>query len=119
MNDKICIKQEAISAWIKASKQLGFKIEAPYYLNIEADIYKCFAYLPDYGSENGMIIDSIMAPAFSPTQGLSEASEKAGLYYSSINIELYRAFEAALFKETLLDWGFFGDVDCKPSWMNK
>jgi len=111
------ITDNIINAWLIASKKLGFRIESPYLLEYDSVFFECIGYLPDFGSSNGMIIDGIGSPAYESTTGLSEVAESIGLYYSSINVNCYEEFDADLFKETLIDWGFYGDDDYRPSWI--
>lgn len=77
----------------------------------------CFAFLPKYGSTKGMVIDIIFAPNYESNKELSEASRKLGMYCSFISYDSYAEATDEIFRETLLDWGYFGRPDLKPKWM--
>lgn len=109
--------KKVINSWLRASKELNFKIVAPYIFNSNSGSFECIAYLPDFGSKNGMIIDKISPPSYGPTPGLPEAAKHMELYYSSINIEYYFEFNVDIFKDALIDWGFYGNYSDKPDWV--
>jgi hypothetical protein len=46
--------------WLKASKEFGFKIITPCFFMLNEVKKEVFAFLPEYGSLNGMIIDLII-----------------------------------------------------------
>lgn len=111
------LNSRIIDNWILASKEFGFKIQAPYILQKgEEEIY-CVAYLPDFGSKNGMIIDIINPPDFIPTPRLEDLCSKMNLFYSSINSEIYSEYLKDSYIEALIDWGYFGDNKNKPNWI--
>lgn len=104
-------------AWIKASEELGFRIVAPYSLVCDSCVFECVAYLPDFGSINGMVVYLMLPRPSYDTPGLMEAARALDMYYSCINGEVYGVFDAEVFKEALRDWGFFGPESEKPDWI--
>src|ERR1043166_7686336 len=105
-------------AWRTAAKCLSLRIEAPYVLKGEdgIDVF-CVAYLPDFGSSNGMVIGFFSRPDHKLDTSLKLAAESRGLSYSFINYKVYEHYSENTFKEALADWGFFGDETLRPSWM--
>ena len=91
-------------SWIKASEILNFKIITPHFLDINGTKREVFAFLPEYGSPNGMII------------GLSYQYEDEDLrnwciqhclFCSFIYIESHLIYDEIIFKDALEDWGKF------------
>ncbi len=39
--------------------------------------------------------------------------------YSLMNVSIYQNYNDEVYKEALIDWGFFGDETLRPSWMQK
>ena len=65
-----------------------------------------------FGSKLGTLI-------FSESEDPStrECEELQGMgYFYSLLFEWYREFDEQLFKDTLDDWGFFGDEQERPDW---
>ncbi len=73
----------------------------------------CAAYLPDFGGSKGMVIGSLDRPRAQ----LKRGAEERGFYYSFINFKIYEKYDEEVFREALLDWGFFGDESMRPIWM--
>jgi hypothetical protein len=64
-----------------------------------------------------MVIGLTVPPDFATDQRLVELSNKADVYCSFVSSELYCRFDELRFKEALIDWGFFGDSNVRPKWM--
>jgi hypothetical protein len=105
-----------IRAWQSAQRELKIRVTAPFSLSTGTATHNCVAFLPDFGSPAGMVIDAIEPPLFRPSKGLATAAEAAGLYLSLISAEVYLHFDSEKFKEALLEWGFFGPDPLRPSW---
>ncbi len=90
--------------WLLASEEFAFKILTPYQILIDDKERNVFAFLPDYGSDNGMVIELIYPPEFNTDKEIIEWSRKNGCFFSFINAESYSEYEKALFGETLKDW---------------
>jgi hypothetical protein len=106
-----------IQAWQSAQRELKIRVTAPFTFAAGATTHECIAFLPDFGGPGGMVIDAIGPPAFQPPQGMTSAAEVAGYYWSLINAEINSRFEADVFKEALLDWGYFGPASSRPEWL--
>lgn len=112
------IKSQIIKNWTRASKELGFKIEAPFFLKNNDKKIECVAYLPDFGSTNGMVINLIKPPEFELDPELETLCQNLGLFFSSINEEEYKLYNKNIYMETLLDWSYFGSKENKPKWID-
>jgi hypothetical protein len=113
------IKQLA-DVWKSAAGALMVRIEAPYTLRgTDGTEVDCIAFLPDFGSPNGAVIGCLGDSTQKSDGELKKAAESRKIFYSFINFEAYRTYRNERFKETLIDWGFFGDEACRPSWMTK
>ncbi|MDP4183707.1 MAG: hypothetical protein Q8862_00920 [Bacteroidota bacterium] len=92
--------------WILASERIGFKIVSPYTITYNGKEKQVFAFLPKYGSTQGMIIDLIFPPDYKEDNDVTDLGKQNGFYWSFINVESYsKEYDERLFIETLLDWG--------------
>jgi hypothetical protein len=99
-------------AWKIAGQEFGIDVVAPYFLRCGASSVRFEAFLPSFGSQNGMVVGLT-------TNDSSEAhkcAEEAGLFCSYVNPEVYREFKKKEFWEALKDWGYFGPKNGKPKW---
>jgi hypothetical protein len=99
--------------WHLMSNELHFDIVSPFILEYDGHKLECFAFLPKFGSKNGMIIDLIFPPEYATNKQISNACKRLGLYCSFINYESYAGAQTETFCETLNDWGYFGQPDDK------
>jgi hypothetical protein len=106
-----------VKTWTKASDELGFRIVAPYLLVCDSGVFECVAYLPDFGTTNGMVIVQALPPEYLETPELWEAARAQGIGYSAVNVEVYESYDAEVFTEALRDWGFFGSGGERPEWI--
>jgi hypothetical protein len=102
-----------IAAWKTASWALGISVTAPFTCS---DSLECVAFLPDFGGPNGMVVGAIGAPA-ETDRALGRWAKERGLYLSFLNPEVYQTYDASTFKEALVDWGYFGPSETRPSWL--
>jgi hypothetical protein len=91
--------------WVSASKEFEFIIVTPYYINADEIKKSVFAYLPEFGSPNGIVIEVIKSPEFKVDKQLVNWAEKRGIYYSFINIESCLQYRKNFFTDCLKDWG--------------
>jgi hypothetical protein len=91
--------------WIKASFELSFKIISPYIYQNQDKKIKIFAYLPEYGSQNGALVDITFPPGYEINKDIKETAEIMECFYSCINIDECQNYDENYFKETLNDWG--------------
>jgi hypothetical protein len=101
-------------AWNHASRELMIDVRLAYL--VPSLNKKVFAFLPDFGSPFGMVVEPTAAPNFEKDVTILQAARKVGVFCSFLNIDEYSKFDAHLFIETLKDWGYFGKV--KPLWMS-
>ena len=117
MDERKDARTRLVKAWVKASEELGFRITAPYSFVCDSGVFECVAYLPDFGSISGIVVDQILPSEYWRTPGLREAVRAQGISYSAINVEVYGSYDAEVFKEALRDWGFFGPESERPEWI--
>lgn len=117
VHEKILLRQ-VIAAWGEASRRLGIKIASPFVLRAGEISVDCIAFLPQFGSLNGMVIGACLPPEFDTDPALIRCAQMSGLYYSFINPERYAVFDEERFKEALSDWQFYGASDERPIWLS-
>ncbi|MBI3887000.1 MAG: hypothetical protein HY302_14925 [Opitutae bacterium] len=108
---------QVTQAWREAGTRLRVSVTAPF--AFEDGASQAIAYLPNFGGPNGMVIGLIGAPDYEPDRALSDAADQAGIYFSFISAEIYGGYDAERFKETLSDWGYFGESSKRPEWLEK
>lgn len=97
--------KKAKQAWIQASLELKFEMVCPYVFMHNGNLKNAFAFLPEFGSENGMIVGITGSPYFQLDDDIIEFAKMKNMYYSFININQYLQYECELFTETIEDWG--------------
>ena len=101
---KIVLAREA---WIQASEILKFKIITPFLTEINGVEKDFFAFLPEYGSPNGMIVG--LLHYFE--DDVTNLAMQLDCYYSFINIECFLVYDENtydnVFIDSLEDWGKF------------
>lgn len=109
-----------VQAWHTASKLLGIEVVAPFTLRTEKKSADCIAFLPDFGSPRGMVIGMhIPLTSDMDDETLAICAEKREMFCSYLNPEVYATYDEEKFKETLIDWGFFGPPGHRPAWLQK
>ncbi|MEA2695937.1 MAG: hypothetical protein QOI66_208 [Myxococcales bacterium] len=98
-------------AWRTAVVDLGIRLESPFMVEHQGQIYWCSGWLPDFGSAAGTIITSPEA-----VDDILEVCEAAGYFTSALSPHYYERYERERFVETLNDWGWYGDPTRPPSW---
>jgi len=101
--------------WLMMAKELNFEIITPYVLSHNEKSVECFAFLPHFGSINGMILSIVFPPDYETSNEISEICRNTGKYCSFINYETYINSNRQKFCETLIDWGYFGKLKDRPS----
>ena len=115
---KKTLRNQVVEAWNDASRSLGFRVVAPFALQVGRRSAACIALLPDFGGSHGMVVGGIVSPDFATDGILIDCAREAGMYCSFINLEHYASFDPTVFKETLADWGFFGTSERRPVWLS-
>jgi hypothetical protein len=106
-----------VKAWQDAADRLGIAVVAPFTISGPKHSIVCIAFLPDFGSKNGMVIGHADSPAFEMDPLLAECARSLEMYYSFVNLDQYSTFNAGVFKEALADWGYFGAAERRPAWL--
>jgi len=112
----------SIDAWQRCSKELEIVVEAPFYAEVGKTRTKVIAYLPHFGTPNGLVIGPYVSfpsggEQESEEQKVIELAKQMGASYSLINLEEYSTFSATDFAEALADWGFCGPDAERPVWL--
>ena len=110
-------KRKVVAAWQAAGRELGIEVVAPYEFHGARQIHQCVAYLPHFGRPKGIVLQGYGPPDYEPHGTLSDDAKSAGLYCSIINVEVYKDFDREKFIEALADWGFYGDPEQRPAWL--
>jgi hypothetical protein len=90
--------------WQMAAQNLGFKIVTPYLISINGSQKEVFAFLPEYGSPNGAIIELTFAPEYKTDKSLIEWAIENNSFYSFINVDNVLEYDQEYFSEVLADW---------------
>ena len=90
--------------FVRASESLDFELESPFVIDPKTNLV-AFAYLPDYGSANGVIVDLTAAPEYRCDSRLIKWCKENQVFYSCLNIvPLLNTFDKRYFRELLQDW---------------
>jgi hypothetical protein len=117
MTERARLVLSIVDAWKEASRQLGIRVVAPFTVSAGDVTAACVAFLPDFGGRNGMVIGAAEPPEFETEPALVQCARASGMFYSFLNLERYSTFDAELFKEALMDWGYFGSAESRPDWL--
>jgi len=90
--------------WLKASNKLKFKIFTPYSFYFKGIKKEVFAFLPNYGSSNGIIVELTSSPEYEIDKEIIEWAKANNCCYSFVNIENCLYYSEFFFKETIEDW---------------
>ena len=98
--------------------KLGVRIITPFSLKSGRCCVDCLAFLPDFGSVNGMIIGAIDHSEEASDQKIIKLARENKLFCSLINADAYASeqFEERILKKALEDWGYYGSRDSRPEW---
>lgn len=89
---------------LRASKEIGFKAISPYSIEVGNSRIEVFAFLPDYGSLNGAVVDLTSDPNFETNGVLSSWAKKNGIFISFLNLQRIINYDEGYFREILDDW---------------
>lgn len=90
--------------WLKASLNLFFKLDTPYFVDINGNKQEVFAFLHEYGAPNGTIICLTSSPQFVTDREIIQWAKEKKIYCSYLNIEDFQIYNEDYFKEILDDW---------------
>ncbi len=109
MNNIIHKTEVARATWIRASNELQFQIISPYILEDGARQYEIFAYLPQYGSPNGILICRWGIQTSMFEDPVYAWAMKNHYFYSQINLDLFQNYNLNMIHDALDDWGKYVD----------
>lgn len=95
--------ETAIDNFLKASREMGFRIHSPFIFHNNGTERTALAFLPEYGS-HGVIVGLTSAPYFETDKDIIERAKRNQCYYSFINIENLMNYNDVFFRELLADW---------------
>ena len=101
-----------IEAWKDAAVDLGITFITPFALDDDGRRISYLGLLPEFGSENGMLIFVSDASA---VELWASTAKKKGFGYSYLS-DSYGAYDRRLFSETLDDWGWSPKDRPPPIW---
>ncbi len=94
--------------WLEAGRDLGFRVTAPFVLQIGEQSLLFDALVHDFGADHGMLLMETWGAA------KAEAAFAQGYGYSCINSGTYERKSTI---EVLRDWTWSRDEDSKPAWL--
>ena len=97
---------DLVRAWLEAGEDLGVDVIAPYPFGDEVFV----ALVEAFGSSRGTVVD--WRGSSNTTAGLAAA----GYYLSVVSLQTYGVYARDRFRETLDDWGWYGDPEHQPQW---
>lgn len=98
----------------KHCSALAVRFEAPYIVSTERGERLAFCgYLPDFGGENGVLIE-VGHPVSEEGKatGTMAYAKVRGFYYSQVNPESWETLAGCV--EALADWGYYGKRELFP-----
>ena len=105
-----------VSAWKVAGTALDIEVVAPFTFTVSGRTHECSAFLPHFGREGGIVVAVTSPPDFVIDTILAKDAKARGFDCSFVNVELYRDFDRTRFVSALVEWGFTGPEDKRPSW---
>lgn len=110
----------ASATWAAFASQWGINAQAPFALRVGHQSIACIAFLPDFGSPNGMVVAAMDLPEFGPDDRVSAVARSNGWFYTFLNVSAFapeKNVDARVIREALEDWGYYGSPASKPSWL--
>ena len=104
------LDEPLIIAWKIAAEELGLDIICPLKVNTENGKVNYPLLIKNFGGKKGTIIARHELFIDFPMP------KDKDYYFSAVNVDYYSKYNKENFIETLEDWGFYGDEDCKPEW---
>ena len=103
-----------LEIWLKASQDLGLRIQAPFRLVMRTGVtVAARLHLSDFGAVNGMLIFT----NYSDLRPHAEEVVAAGYGYSTLSEPSQgEHYDRARFVEMLQDWGWSGPEHLRPGW---
>ncbi|HEX5716273.1 MAG TPA: hypothetical protein VF179_08945 [Thermoanaerobaculia bacterium] len=101
------------SNFVQAAGRLGFSFEPAFSVAMkDGSVIQSLGFVRHFGSELGTLIFSE-----SECPSTRECEELQGMgYFYSLLFGCFYELDEQLFKDTLNDWGFFGNEQERPDW---
>jgi hypothetical protein len=109
--------ERATQSWEEASKDLGFKVVFDMEVFFGGEIYRWFAFIPEFGSKTGIFLGLYEKGVDALSSELAMWCDSKNQRCTFINPASYGEYRRQFFIDTLLDWGFFGET--LPPWTDK
>ncbi|MBM3273329.1 hypothetical protein FJY94_08870 [Candidatus Kaiserbacteria bacterium] len=102
-----------------ALRDFAAKFQVPIETQIAVD--ECpgsiaLGFVPQFGSPQGVLIDSIQPPSYEGDKALMNYAHCKGIFYSQVNAAQMANYAEADFIAMFRDWGYCGDSP--PSWLS-
>jgi|SRR5450755_3203828 len=107
-------EQNAAHSWSRAGDVLGIRVVAPFVFQSEMSTFECIAWLPDSGGGRGILLLYVRDYDVS-RDATAFAAKREGHTVSVLNVAEYKTFNRSAFVDALLDWGFTGPMERKPT----
>src|SRR5436190_3968968 len=105
-----------VQSWVKASRLLRIQVSAPLSASHGGRVVEGVAFLPDFGSANGMVIGAAFRPGLITDDTLETFANRKQMFYASLSLPGYQDYSEEKYKEALNDWGYFGPIATCPNW---
>jgi len=105
-------EQRSIETWREAADDLGFRFVAPFTLDHGGDTVAYLGWLPQFGSDYGMLI--ITCESLEEQDRLMRIARERGFGYSCMSASS-EGYDRAVTIEVLNDWGW-ASSEPAPSW---
>lgn len=104
-----------------AAEELGIDMIAPYTLPFQGGQVIYVAYLPHFGGPRGMVVGGVLSFEEPDIDRIKRCAEEAGLYRSIVALlqSVDTPFTIEQLKEALVDWGYYGPTEKRPSWLDE
>lgn len=106
---------QILNAWSEASQSLGIRFVAS--LHELTGKRGFIGFLPEFGSSKGMLLGAIYPPKYDKDPSVEDVAAQKGMFCSCLHAPDYIAYEAAIFKKALREWGYFGSSETRPGWL--
>jgi len=99
-------------AWLAAGVDLGIDVVAPFTLIVDGQARTYLALVPHFGGGKGTVVAAL---PYAPV--LAVHAKKADYRPSFVAVESYDSYRREHFIDTLMEWGFTGPTEKRPSWL--
>ena len=106
--------ENLLKTWKKSASKLGFELITPFTLVFPSgNKVEPLCLLPDFGAPSGMLIFG----EYHQVEPFLDEVRDAGYGFSVMSEPLESEIEACDYIDVLNDWGWSGDPDARPTWL--